>query len=336
MVKFQDYINFLGLRDKLMELDRRMEKQISDAYESRISEVKVTGKLMDYGFEDGKYYYEALQYYNDTSEMNLSKADVVKKAKSIVYDCFLDIVSGIRLVTLLPYDKTVGTIISYCLGGFVPYTRKDFKYKTLVNLEIATVWEFHEEELTGAIADLYNFLSDVSSKQVGFWVLDYLKEYPTRCFDKTYNTVDIRAGWLTYHNYLLYFLMYYVVASSLLGKGKGYYTFSTNHLCEHYAYQFITENLAPQLGAEIFQIGMELDDSDYVGCFKDTGMDASSGCFITKKSLNLRVDDLSEEYKSLEAQGVMYSETYLVMLGFSSRKEALQYIREHELSKLAE
>lgn len=27
MVKFQDYINSLGLRDKLLELDRRMESR---------------------------------------------------------------------------------------------------------------------------------------------------------------------------------------------------------------------------------------------------------------------------------------------------------------------
>lgn len=335
MVKFQDYINSLGLRDKLMELDRRMEKQISYVYDMRVSEVKATGKLKDYGFVDGKYYYESLLHYNGTSELGLSKEDVVRKAKSVVYDCFLDAVSGLRLVTLVPYNKIEGTIVSYCLDGFIPYTRLAFKYRTPISLEIATVWEFHEEELTGAIAELYNFLLDLANRKVGHWVLDYLKEYPTRCFDKTYNTVDIRDGWLTYHNYILYFLMYHVVASSLLGEGKGYYTFSTNHLCEHYAYQFITENLAPQLGAEIFQIGMELDDSDYADCFKDTGMDASSGCFITKKSLNLRVDDLSEEYKSLETQGVMYSETYLVMLGFSSRKEALQYVREHNLSKLA-
>lgn len=335
MVKFQDYINSLGLKDTIMELDSWIEKQISYAYDMRVAEVRNTGKLKDYGFVDGKYYYEALLHYNGTSDLGLSKEDIVRKAKSVVYDCFLDAVSGLRLVTLVPYDKTAGTIISYCLDGFIPYTRVDFKYKTPVDLEIATLWEFHAEEFTGAIAYLHNFLLRVA-KKVRHWVLDYLKEYPTRCFDKTYNTVDIREGWLTYHNYLLYFLMYHVIASSLLRKGKGYYTFSTNHLCEHYAYRFITENLAPQLGAEIFQIGMELDDSDYADCFKDTGMDASSGCFITKKSLNLRVDDLAEEYKSLEAQGVMYSETYLVMLGFSSRKEALQYIREHNLSKLAD
>lgn len=235
MIKFQDYINSLGLKGTIVELDNWIERQISQAYDTRVTEVKTTGKLKDFGFVDGKYYYEALLHYNGTSELGLSKEDIVRKAKSVVYDCFLDAVSGLRLVTLLPYNKTEGTIISYCLDGFIPYTRVDFKYKTPVDLEIATLWEFHAEEFTGAIAYLYNFLLRVA-KKVRHWVLDYLKEYPIRCFDKTYNTVDIREGWLTYHNYLLYFLMYHVVVSSLLSEGKGYYTFSTNHLCEHYAY----------------------------------------------------------------------------------------------------
>lgn len=336
MERFQGYINSLGLKGKLKELDKRVEHQISNAYDAVVEEARNTGKLKDYNFTDGQYYYDALLYYTGTSELKLSKEDVVRKAKSVIYDCFLDAVSGVRLVTLIPYDKTEGTIVSYCLSGFVPYTRVSFKYKTDINLETVTVWEFYEEELTGAIAELYEFLSGISSKQVGYWLLEYLKENPTKCFDKTYNSIDIRDGWLTYHNYLLYFLMYHVVASSLIEGTQGYYTFSTNHLCEHYAYQFITETFASELGAEIFQIGVELDNSDYAKCFKDTDMDVESGCFITKNSLNLRVDDCSAEYESLKTQGILYSETYLVMLGFSSRKEALQYLREYNLTKLAD
>lgn len=303
MTKFSDFINGLGVHSELLTLESKMRDEISSRYEALV-EIATKGTLKD-------LHPKAQEFFSSSLDFLSFKDDVVNAAVQVVRTCTLDNVSGVRYESWIPMNDLKAVLVYYCLDGFSCSEMKDFDGILPANGDEAVNWTMDCNMTTGSISEFVSTVKWLRDKVLA-WGSDYLRETPVHLDDGDIMLSTSSFEWFSFVTYLVYFLMNLAMHP---GTEECCFEVITNSASEHFVYKYFMTHVIPELGAYVVEVETRADD-EFDEVLEDMGAEDE---VFTKNTLTVSSDDWSEYF------GDLVIETYVVMVGFNSRREALEY-----------
>lgn len=303
MTKFSDFINGLGIHSELLTLESKMRDEISSRYESLVEKAS-KGNLKD-------LHPKAQEFFSSSLDFLSFKDDVVNAAVQVVHTCTLDNVSGVRYESWVPMNDLKAVLVYYCLDGFSCSEMKDFDGILPANGDEAVNWMMECNMTTGSISEFVFTVKWLRDK-VLVWGSDYLGETPVHLDDGDIMLSTSSFEWFGFITYFVYFLTNLAMH---LGTEKCCFEVITNSASEHFVYKYFMTHVIPDLGAYVVEVETRADD-EFDEVLEDMGAEEE---VFTKNTLTVSSDDWSDYF------GDLVIETYVVMIGFNSRREALEY-----------
>lgn len=289
----------LDVHSQLCTLDKKMREEISSRYDSLV-EKATKGTTED-------LHTKAKEFSSSSLDFLSFKDAIVEEAMKVVYTCTLDSVSGIRNESLVPMNDYKAGLVYYCLNGFSCSEMNDFDGLLPAENDEFVNWMMDFQVTTGSISEFVSLVKQLKDK-VTVWVSEYLKKTPVH-LDTCDIMVDTESSeWSSFVSYFEYFLLNLAMH---LGTEKCCFEVSTNSCSEHFVYKYFMTHVLPDLGVYTLALSTEEDD-EFDEVLEELGVEDA---VFTEVTLNIP----SEYFDYL-----VY-ETYVVLLGFNSRREALEY-----------
>lgn len=312
MERFEDFVKGLQMTEAFKDVTNRLSKEIANRYDILVSKAK-KGTL----FKENRYIYQdAVDFFSSSLNLSEFRGEVVKNAIFVVRSCIEDTISmedylGYESAPL-KMDNYEAAIVHCCLVS------DGFWFDEVYNGEDSYKWYLVSEHLSGVLREYFDLCRELYDR-VGHWCDEFLKGREFH-IDGGYTIPADNPIFFSYRVYLKHLLFCIALRVCRLGGRKYFYEYLTMDANPHFIHRHIAKYLAPEMGLFIKPISTR-GDYEYAGVFEDKGIDEHA--VFTPDTLSLTPEDCEEVL--LESDLL---ECYLVAIGFTSKDELRDYIKD--------